>query len=149
MPYSKLTDEGKLKNVNELTKEFETSDKAQKLVRLKAFSKFENTTEALAAATALIEGKLSKGLKKFLKTEFLAHFKKSTLAVADSKLANIIKEKYDIQCIHDAAVMELFRGIRSQMTSLLTGRYSLLVCMCACVYVYTRDTLLRLLLLCQ
>jgi nucleolar protein 58 len=31
------------------------------VVRLKAFSKFENTTEALAAATALVESKLSKG----------------------------------------------------------------------------------------
>jgi nucleolar protein 58 len=31
------------------------------MVKLKAFSKFENTTEALAAATALVESKLSKG----------------------------------------------------------------------------------------
>lgn len=30
-------------------------------VKLKAFSKFDNTTEALAAATALVESKLSKG----------------------------------------------------------------------------------------
>lgn len=31
------------------------------MVKLKAFSKFENTTEALAAATALVDSKLSKG----------------------------------------------------------------------------------------
>lgn len=31
------------------------------VVKLKAFSKFENTTEALAAATALVDSKLSKG----------------------------------------------------------------------------------------
>jgi nucleolar protein 58 len=30
------------------------------LVKLKAFSKFENTTEALAAATSLVDSKLSK-----------------------------------------------------------------------------------------
>jgi hypothetical protein len=30
------------------------------MVKLKAFSKFENTTEALAAATALVDSKLSK-----------------------------------------------------------------------------------------
>jgi hypothetical protein len=30
-------------------------------VKLKAFSKFENTTEALAAATAIVDSKLSKG----------------------------------------------------------------------------------------
>jgi hypothetical protein len=33
----------------------------QQVVKLKAFDKFENTTEALAAATALVDSKLSKG----------------------------------------------------------------------------------------
>jgi nucleolar protein 58 len=33
-------------------------------VKLKAFSKFDNTTEALAAATALVESKLSKGAQQ-------------------------------------------------------------------------------------
>lgn len=37
-----------------------TSPCPPQMVRLKAFSKFENTTEALAAATALVESKLSK-----------------------------------------------------------------------------------------
>lgn len=36
-------------------------------VSLKAFSKFEDTAEALQSATALVEGKLSAGMKKFLK----------------------------------------------------------------------------------
>jgi nucleolar protein 58 len=31
------------------------------VVKLKAFSRFDNTTEALAAATALVDSKLSKG----------------------------------------------------------------------------------------
>ena len=31
------------------------------VVKLKAFSKFQNTTEALAAATALVDSKLDKG----------------------------------------------------------------------------------------
>lgn len=34
---------------------------AAQMVKLKAFSKFENTTEALAAATALVDSKLGKG----------------------------------------------------------------------------------------
>jgi nucleolar protein 58 len=33
----------------------------KQIVKLKAFDKFENTTEALAAATALVDSKLSKG----------------------------------------------------------------------------------------
>jgi len=59
------------------------------VVKLKAFDKFENTAEALSAATLLIDSKPSKGLRKFLK----AHCQGDTLAVADSKLGNAIKEK--------------------------------------------------------
>lgn len=59
------------------------------MVKLKAFSKFENTSEALEAATLLIDGKASKGLRKFLR----AHCEDEMLAVADSKLGNMIKEK--------------------------------------------------------
>ncbi len=35
--------------------------RTMQVVKLKAFSKFDNTTEALAAATALVDSKLSKG----------------------------------------------------------------------------------------
>lgn len=59
------------------------------MVKLKAFSKFENTSEALEAATLLIDSKPSKGLRKFLRS----HCDGETLAVADSKLGNIIKDK--------------------------------------------------------
>ena len=65
------------------------------VVKLKAFSKFENTTEALAGAAALTDSKLSKGLKKFLKKNAAA----DELAVLDAKLGGIIKEKLGIQCI--------------------------------------------------
>jgi nucleolar protein 58 len=56
---------------------------------LKAFNKFANTSEALEAATLLIDGKASKGLRKFLRV----HCENETLGVAESKLGNIIKEK--------------------------------------------------------
>jgi hypothetical protein len=36
-------------------------------VKLKAFKKFEDTAEAVQSATALVEGKLSATMKKFLK----------------------------------------------------------------------------------
>jgi nucleolar protein 58 len=59
------------------------------VVKLKAFSKFENTSEALEAASLLIDGKASNGLRKFLR----ANCDNETLAVADSKLGSIIKDK--------------------------------------------------------
>ncbi|XP_048336076.2 probable nucleolar protein 5-2 [Ziziphus jujuba] len=113
----KVLNEGKLSNVEDLWKEFSTSESARQVVKLKAFSKFENTSEALEAATLLIDSKPSKGLRKFLRT----HCDGEALAVADSKLGNIIKEKLKIDCIHDNTVMELMRGVRSQLTELISG----------------------------
>ena len=58
-------------------------------MKLKAFSKFENTSEALKAATCLLESKPTKDLRKFLR----AHCDGETLGVADTKLGNAIKDK--------------------------------------------------------
>ncbi|XP_019170225.1 PREDICTED: probable nucleolar protein 5-2 [Ipomoea nil] len=113
----KVLDEGKLSKVEDLWKEFSTADTARKVVKLKAFSKFENTSEALSAATLLIDSKPSKGLRKFLRS----HCDGDTLAVADSKLGNAIKEKLQIDCVHNSTVMELMRGLRNQLTELITG----------------------------
>ncbi|KAG4189222.1 hypothetical protein ERO13_A08G213700v2 [Gossypium hirsutum] len=111
----KVLDEGKLNN--DLSKEFLAADSARKVVSLKAFSKFENTAEALEAATKLLESTPSKGLRKFLR----AHCDGETLGVADSKLGNAIKEKLKIDCVHNTYVMELLRGVRTQLTELISG----------------------------
>ncbi|KAF7824665.1 putative nucleolar protein 5-2 [Senna tora] len=113
----KVLDEGKLSKVEDLWKEFSSAETARKVVKLKAFSKFENTSEALEAASLLIEGKASKGLRKFLR----AHCENESLAVADSKLGNMIKDKLKIECVHNNAVMELMRGVRNQLTELISG----------------------------
>ncbi|KAL8210431.1 hypothetical protein R6Q57_004868 [Mikania cordata] len=113
----KVLDEGKLSKVDDLWKEFSSADTARQVVKLKAFSKFENTSEALSAATLLLDSKPSKGLRKFLR----AHCDGESLAVADSKLGNVIKEKLQIDCVHNQTVMELMRGVRSQLTELITG----------------------------
>ncbi|XP_043689848.1 probable nucleolar protein 5-2 [Telopea speciosissima] len=113
----KVLDEGKISKVDDLWKEFSTSESARQIVKLKAFSKFENTAEALSAATLLIDGKPTKSLRKFLR----AHCDGESLAVADSKLGNVIKEKLQIDCVHNNAVMELMRGLRSQLTELISG----------------------------
>jgi nucleolar protein 58 len=97
--------------------DFETLDKAKKVAKLKAFGKFDNTTEALEAAASLVDSKLSKGLKKFLKK----HAEGETLGVVDAKLGSIIKEKLGIPCIYSSGVLELSRGLRYQLEGLLTG----------------------------
>ena len=84
----KLMDEGKLSKSENLYEDFETLDKAKNVVKLKKFQKFEDTTEALASATALVEGKMSKSLKKLLK-KVVAKDAHEKLAVADTKLGNV------------------------------------------------------------
>ncbi|XP_077997510.1 nucleolar protein 58-like isoform X2 [Glandiceps talaboti] len=116
----KLLNEKKLKEVDNLYKDFQTAEGASKVVKLKQFEKFKDTTEALAAATASVEGKMSKGLKKVMK-KLVAKDAHAELAVADTKLGNAIKEKFNITCVHNTAIQELMRGIRSQMNSLITG----------------------------
>ena len=97
--------------------DFETLDKAKKIAKLKAFGKFDNTTEALEAAASLVDSKLSKGLKKFLKK----NAEGETLGVVDAKLGSIIKEKLGIPCIYSSGILELSRGLRNQLEGLLTG----------------------------
>jgi nucleolar protein 58 len=115
----KLLDEGKLASADSLWEDFQTPERAAKVVKLKAFSKFQDTATAVAAATAIQNSTLDKSLSKFLKKE--CEGEQSRLAIIDKKLGSQIKEKLGIKCIHDNSVSELMRGIRSQMESLLTG----------------------------
>jgi len=116
----KLLDEGKLAKSDSLYEDFETIDKAKNVVKLKKFQKFEDTTEALGAATALVEGKMSKTLKKMLK-KIIAEDAHEKLAVADAKLGNVIQDKLEMNCVYDSKIGELMRCIRSQVSGLISG----------------------------
>ena len=58
-------------------------------------------------------------LKKFLKKSIVKADLKDKLAVADPKLAGLIKDALDIKCVNNYNINELMRGIRNQMTSLI------------------------------
>lgn len=116
----KLLDEKKLQQIDNLYLEFETPERANKVVKLKHFEKFADTTEALSAATAAVEGKVSKSLKKTLK-KLVSEDVQNQLLVADAKLGSAIKDKLSLQCVSNTAVQELMRCIRSQSESLLSG----------------------------
>jgi len=116
----KLKDEKKLQQSENLYKDFADVESAKKVVKLKMFEKFEDTTDALASATAAVEGKMSKGLKKLLK-KVIAKEAAEKLAVADAKLGNAIQSKLDLKCVYDSKVAELMRCIRSQMSGLVSG----------------------------
>lgn len=118
-----LLDDGKLSKPEEISSNFATPEIANKTVKLKAFQKFDNTADALAAVTAIVEGKVGKELKHFLKDEILSKkdLLSETLAVSDAKLGSSIAKKLGIKVISDSAVNELMRGIRSQLTYLING----------------------------
>mmetsp|Transcript_3197 Transcript_3197/g.5729 ORF Transcript_3197/g.5729 Transcript_3197/m.5729 type:complete len:538 (+) Transcript_3197:204-1817(+) len=115
----KVLDEGKLEDPKNLYKEFESSPTS--LVNLQAFQKFTDTTEALAAATALVDGKLDKSLKSFLKKNILKKNLTDQLAVTDAKLGGVIKEKLNISCVNDSPVQELIRAIRAKFNDIVPG----------------------------
>lgn len=116
----KLLDEKKLEKSEDLYRDFETPERASKILKLKHFEKFKDTTEALAATTAAVEGKLTKSLKKLLKRQ-LTEGVEEQLLVSDAKLGSTIKEKLDLSVLSNNAVNELMRCIRLQTESLISG----------------------------
>lgn len=81
-----------------------------------AFKKFKTTDEALENIASLTEGKISKVLRKLLKSK---SDEIDELAVGDSKLGSLIKEKLEIQCVHNSATSELMRSVRNHLDTLL------------------------------
>ncbi|KAH8105488.1 Nop domain-containing protein [Cristinia sonorae] len=116
----KVTDKGKLSSEN-VWEEFESPQKANKFLKLKALHRFTSTAAAVEEITAVQDSKLGKGLKQFLTEEVVEKGKgKETLVVADLKLGRSINKKLGIEIVPDISI-DLFRGIRSQLTSLLDG----------------------------
>jgi len=118
----KVLDEGKLKDVDNIYKHFSDVEAARSVVKLKAFHTFEDTKNAVGAATALVDGKMDDSLRKFIKKAIV---KKSltaeTLGVSDPKIGAKIKKKFEINCVNDDKVKELIRGIRGQFANLADG----------------------------
>merc|ERR1712216_301873 len=115
----KVMNDGKVKNGTDLASEFDTPESASSMVKLAKFSKFTDQEDALAAATALVEGKLDKSLKKFLKKNIVDKGLKDELLVSDAKVGGLIKEKLDIPCEAGSSSLEVLRGIRMQLSSLV------------------------------
>jgi len=87
---------------------------AGKYFSLEKFVPIRDTAEALQCATASVESKISKPLKKLLKKVS----DDEELMVADSKLGSLIKEKHNIQCVFSPLVHELMRVVRQHLTTL-------------------------------
>ena len=111
----------KLEKLDSLHKEFSTGDKANEIVKLKAFAKFKDTKDAMKSIEKLMKGKVSKSLKKFLSKNIVQKEIEDELLVAEKKLGNAITEKLGINCKSGDQAQELLRCIRFQMESLVEG----------------------------
>ncbi|KAK7471221.1 Nucleolar protein 58 [Stygiomarasmius scandens] len=108
----------------QIRKEFESAEKANKLMKLKALHRFTSTATAVEDMTALQEGKMGPGLKKFLSEEIVDKGKgKEKLMVVDSKLGGSIQKKLSIKVENGISETyeEIWRGIRGQLAALLDG----------------------------
>ena len=117
----KLNKNSLLEDADAIAKHFETPEDARKAVNLEAFAKFKDTKAAMDASTELIEGKLGKSLKKFLKKNMVDKDIQDSIAVYDKTLGAAIQKKLGLEVVYNPSSTELLRGIRSQMGSLLEG----------------------------
>lgn len=103
---------------------FSDAAKTKSFLNLVSFQPFVDTADAVSAASACIEGKVSKSLKSFLKKlTKKQHLEKSeSFAVADKALGLNIKEtvpKFPCTVVQDSKTNELFRGVRQYIEELM------------------------------
>ncbi|KAJ1977380.1 Nucleolar protein 58 [Dimargaris cristalligena] len=111
-----------LSNPEDLWQSFATPELASATVQLHGFQKFESTVDALSAYTAVLDAKVPTSLQTFLTNALTpSEWKKQELAVADPKLGSALASALNLKVVSDSSVMELFRGIRSQLDTVLTG----------------------------
>lgn len=86
---------------------------------MKAIHRFNSTADAVDDITQLQDGKLTKSVEEFLVNEVQG--KKHSLAVMDPKLGSTISQNLNINVVSDSSTTDLFRGLRSQLSNLLSG----------------------------
>jgi nucleolar protein 58 len=117
----KVLDEDRIEKVSDIIKAFADEESASEVVQLQAFRKFKDTKEALVATDKLINNMIPKTLEKFLQKHLITKEVQDQLVVSDKKLGNLINTNLGIDCIHSKKLDELFRGIRTQINTLIEG----------------------------
>ncbi|KAE8184930.1 hypothetical protein A4X06_0g8430 [Tilletia controversa] len=105
----------------ELYKSLTTPTDAASILKLDAIHRFTSTADAVKDASEIGEGKIPKSLKHFLTSEIVDNAKNrgESLVVVDPKLGGAIAKKLGIQVVSDSTVLDLYRGIRTHLASLL------------------------------
>ena len=110
----------KIHKSSSLVEDLNTAEKVAEQFKIHRFEKFQSAANALEEANAIIEGKVSENLQKFL--EDAKSDKKATLIVSEAKLGNAInKLGLNFQVVSDAASLDLQRAIKQFLPELLPG----------------------------
>ncbi|KAL8635386.1 MAG: hypothetical protein Q9228_007118 [Teloschistes exilis] len=99
--------------------EDDTAENICSLLKLREFHAFDSAATALEQSAAIVEGKVTPTLAGML--DAIKDEKKSSLAVADPKLASAINKlpQLSISLISDASTGDLYRSIRNHLSSLI------------------------------
>ncbi|KAG6015833.1 Nucleolar protein 58 [Claviceps pusilla] len=116
----KAADKKLFKN-EDLAAELGRPEKLVEMLKLKKFVKFDSAAMALEEAASLKEGKVPELLTTLL--DEIKSEKKASLAVADMKLGTAISNlpQFNISAVAGSNTMEVFRGIREHLSSLIPG----------------------------
>ncbi|KAL3960314.1 hypothetical protein ACCO45_005431 [Purpureocillium lilacinum] len=116
----KAADKKLFKN-DDLAAELGRPEKLVEMLKLKKFVKFDSAAMALEEAASLKDGKVPTLLNSLL--EDLKAEKKASLAVADTKLGTAISNlpQLNISPVSGSNTMDVFRGIREHLPSLIPG----------------------------
>lgn len=87
--------------------------------KMKALLHFKSTADALETTTQLVNGELSKPVRKFLKKNMVEKDITEELTVADAKLAKAIKEALAISCTVGDETLPIFRALKENLEDLL------------------------------
>ncbi|KAM7541410.1 hypothetical protein Aperf_G00000040112 [Anoplocephala perfoliata] len=114
----KVRNEAAFEAIDNHAKEFASQSFINQLIELQKFVKFKDIKDALQATADVVDGKISKKLKKFLKKTF-KESREEILAVADNKLARAIGLEMQIRTMASEKITSLMRGIREHMDDLI------------------------------
>ena len=103
-----------------LLEDLDTAEKVAEQFKVHRFEKFLSAAGALEEANAVIEGRVSETVERFLSEG--EQDKKATLVVLETKLGNAInKLGLNFSVVSDAASLDLHRSIREFLPELLPG----------------------------
>ena len=123
-----------LESIENIASMFLDEKSIDKNIELEAFKKFKDTENAVECFNKLNKGELPDDLKKFLKKNIISKNINDTLICNiyyliyifigyESKIASCIQNALNIETDASSKYLEVFRGIRAQLTNLLSGKY--------------------------